>query len=192
MTSVASRSDRGYADTENDAALVQVAEDVQELPRDDARFRFVDADAAGEGFALDELLGEIEAEGRALAFAEGVDQAGDLRVRDGAEESGLALESIELLRGRNEGEHQLLERDHDRRSLGAVRPSMRRLRQHRQHAERSRARGGAATRAAVSAQRSGARRAGRGVHSAMMTSGLDGTTFPTPVGSAQARPRCAP
>src|SRR2546427_1828144 len=116
---------RGLDVAVHDAALVQVAEDVQELPRDDARFRFVDADAAGEGFALDELLGEIEAEGRALAFAEGVDQAGDLRVRDGAEEAGLGLESIEPLRGRGGGEHQLLYRDPAPRALGPARRSLR-------------------------------------------------------------------
>jgi len=68
----------------DDAALVQVAQDVQELPRNEARFGFVDADAAGEGLAVDQLLGEIEAQERAVAFAEGIDQSRDLRVRDGA------------------------------------------------------------------------------------------------------------
>src|SRR2546427_7457411 len=38
---------RGLDVAVHDAALEQVAEDVQELPRDEARFRFVDADAAG-------------------------------------------------------------------------------------------------------------------------------------------------
>src|SRR5881275_2087422 len=44
----------------HDAALVQVAQDGQELPRDDARFGLVDADSAGEGSAVDQLLREIE------------------------------------------------------------------------------------------------------------------------------------
>jgi len=77
-------------------------------------------------------------------------------VGDGAEKAGFPLEGVQLLRGGNQGEYQFLERDHSGRSFGAVGAAVRRLRQHRQDLERSRARGGAAFAATISVQRSGA------------------------------------
>ena len=161
----------------HDAALVQVAQDGQELARDDARFGLVDADSAGEGFAVDQLLREIEAQGWTIAFAKGVDQARDLWVRDRPQEPRFALECVELLGRRDESEDHLLERDHPGGSFGAVGPAVRRLRQHGQHAERSGTRGSTAPAAAISGQWSRARWTGRGVHSTIMTPGLIGTSL---------------
>ena len=148
----------------HDPVLVQVAEDLQQLPRDGPCLRLVDragAQAIGERFPLDELLGQVEPQGWTLAFAERLDEPRDLGMGDGLEHLRFPLKCIELLRRRDQGEDQLLERHHAGRSLRAIRPAVRGLRQDAQHAVRACPSSGSARATAGVAERSGARRTSR-------------------------------
>src|SRR5215472_3242744 len=157
----------------HDAAVMQVAEDLEHLTCDGSSLHFVDdmgLHAFGEGFPIQQLLRDIQPQRRTFALPKGFDQPRDLWMRDGAEQLGLALKGIELLCGRHQSEDELLQRDQPRWPFSAIRPPVRRLRQHTQHSIRSGSGGGSAGGAANAAQPSKTQRTGRGVsHQLMMT-----------------------
>src|SRR5215813_12190387 len=89
----------------HDAAVMQVAEDLEHLTCDGSSLHFVDdmgLHAFGERFPIHQLLRDIQPQRRTFALPKGFDQPRDLWMRDGAEQLRFAVKGIELLRGRDQ------------------------------------------------------------------------------------------